>query len=97
MIILLAISFIYLILCRDSATHFNGIDNANDKYFLIALLNRLYFILVTLTTIGYGDISPKSYRSKVLTCILIIFLFTSILKAFDSFFYAYKDKIKEII
>ena len=40
-----------------------------------------YFVIVTLTTVGYGDVTPKTYNEKVLAIILIligIFVFSTI-------------------
>ena len=47
-----------------------------------------YFVVVTLTTVGYGDVTPKTYNEKVLTIILIligIFMFSTITAAISSF------------
>lgn len=47
-----------------------------------------YFIIVTLTTVGYGDVTPKTYNEKVLVIILIligIFIFSAITAAMSSF------------
>ena len=55
----------------------------------------LYFVIVTLTTVGYGDVTPKTYNEKVLTIILIligIFVFSTITAAMSSFL---TDKILE--
>ena len=48
----------------------------------------LYFVIVTLTTVGYGDVTPKTYNEKVLVIILIligIFIFSAITAAMSSF------------
>ena len=40
--------------------------------------NRLYFSAITHTTIGYGDISPKSSRCKLITMIhafIVLYLY----------------------
>jgi len=90
---------IYLYFCRDSS-HFNGIDKKKDKNIYEAFLNRFYFVLITFTTIGYGDITPKSNRAKIITCLIILFLMINILKAFDSLISSYHgtfDKYTNII
>lgn len=50
--------------------------------------NDFYFVIATLTTVGYGDVIPKTYNEKVLTIILIligIFVFSTITAAISSF------------
>lgn len=47
-----------------------------------------YFVIVTLTTVGYGDVTPKTYNEKVLAIILIligIFVFSTITAIISSF------------
>lgn len=47
-----------------------------------------YFVIVTLTTVGYGDITPVTYNEKVLTMILVLFgilMFSAITAAISSF------------
>ena len=41
--------------------------------------DAMYFILTTLSTVGYGDISPKSKRAKNL---VMIFQFTMLIELF---------------
>jgi hypothetical protein len=92
---LLVISFfvvIYMVLCR-SHTHFRGINPKEDKTFVNAFINRLYFVLVTVSTIGYGDIAPVTMRAKVVTICIIIFIFLIILKIFEKFVDVYKNNI----
>ena len=52
------------------------------------LFDDFYFVVVTLTTVGYGDVTPQTYNEKVLSIILIligIFIFSSITAAISSF------------
>ena len=56
------------LLLTCEASEFNGLGEESgnlDKY-----MNRLYFTITTLSTVGYGDISPKSLRAKIITMIL---------------------------
>ncbi len=52
------------------------------------LFDDFYFVIVTLTTVGYGDITPQTYNEKILTMILIligIVVFSTITAAISSF------------
>ena len=49
--------------------HFNGIDD--DEPFVMIPLNRLYFVMTTLSTVGYGDISPKSPIAKLISILIM--------------------------
>lgn len=93
---------LYMYFCRDYK-HFNGIKKQNDATFWDAFLNRFYFILITFTTIGYGDITPKSKTARILTISILLLIMIVILKAFDSListyhgtFDTYLDKIDKL-
>jgi len=91
---------LYMFFCRDYR-HFKGIRRLEDLYWVDAFLNRFYFVLTTFTTIGYGDITPKSNRARILTISIILLIMVVILKTFDGFITTYHsvfDKYnKEII
>ena len=47
-----------------------------------------YFVIVTLTTVGYGDITPQTYNEKVITIFLVligIIFFSTITASISSF------------
>ena len=53
------------------------------------LFDDFYFVIVTLTTVGYGDITPHTFNERVITIALIfvgIFVFSTITAAISSFF-----------
>lgn len=60
--------------------------------------NDLYVMSITIRTIGYGDISPKSMLGKVLACIASLWglFFTSIaLYIFNTYFTLSKEEKAE--
>ena len=59
-ILMISIPFTIFLFLDD--THFRKPPDVND----IDWLDKLYFSVVTITTLGYGDISPKSTWVKVL-------------------------------
>lgn len=44
----------------------------------ISYLDSLYYTTTTFSTVGYGDITPKSSRAKILTIIIIFGLIFNI-------------------
>ncbi|MDO5859123.1 potassium channel family protein [Methanobrevibacter sp.] len=58
-------------------------------------IDDLYFVIVTLTTVGYGDVTPATHNQKVLAMILILIglaLVSTITAVMSSFF---TDRILE--
>lgn len=47
-----------------SAEEFSGIDAESDTG-LKRLENRIYYVLTTLSSVGYGDIYPVSSRARI--------------------------------
>lgn len=73
-LIILFLVFLFATLRLDS-THFSGFGD--EKRLSEHLLNRLYFVATTLSTVGYGDTSPKSGIAKSLSvaammCLMLI-------------------------
>lgn len=53
------------------------------------LFNNLWFVVVSLTTVGYGDITPNTVAGKVVSLILLIvgvFIFSAITGAISTYF-----------
>ena len=51
--------------------------------------DSVYFVIVTLTTVGYGDITPVTNNEKIITIFLIfigLFVFSSIVGVITSYF-----------
>jgi len=59
-------SVLYVYLVRRDDAAFSEVLNLGDA---------VYFSVVTMTTTGYGDISPKSGLARVLVCVQILFGF----------------------
>lgn len=74
--ILIVFAVIYTIAC-PTTDHWKGLNNINDATLFDKFFNRLYFSLTTMTTIGYGDITPDS---KTARSIVLLQMFTIILK-----------------
>ena len=52
------------------------------------LFESFYFVIVTLTTVGYGDIVPQTFNDRVITILLIIvgiFIVSTITAALSSY------------
>ena len=70
-LVLFALTFMYLTVGYDSS-HWNGIDEEQDKNFPEKFFNRFYFSTITFSTAGYGDISPRSNIVRVVTIIFAL-------------------------
>lgn len=95
--VILTLSFMLLVFCRDASTHFNGINTELDKNILVAWFHRFYFILTTLTTIGYGDITPLSIRAKLFIVLTMFFVIGVIMKALSTLPTFFKETIHDSI
>jgi len=65
---------IYLITMIKRADLWEGIID-NDKWYLI-IFDAFYFTISTHTSLGYGDIIPKSRIIRMITSFHMIFVFT---------------------
>jgi hypothetical protein len=75
----LSFTFVYYRLSQDEFTrHFNGIKRNDD-----AFINSLYFSFTTFSTVGYGDISPKSRTAKMLVMLHQILVLSNISSIID--------------
>lgn len=74
--ILFSIIFLYF---GWKTNDWNGISPKEDKSLLDKFFNRFYFTIITLSTIGYGDITPKTRLLKVITIILALSLILTLI------------------
>lgn len=65
-LIVVTVVFSFVLMICD-ANEFNGLDDENERDNAVKYLNRLYFTITTISTVGYGDISPASTRAKIIT------------------------------
>ena len=73
------------ILCAFDYSHFYGItkeeDQGIDKFY-----NRLYFVFTTISTVGYGDITPKSKITRFIVSIIMISISFTVFQAIYEYF-----------
>ena len=62
--------------CWDSKRHFKGLAPELDTSLTQKLFNRLYFTALTMSTTGYGDITPRSGTAKA--CVIILMFVTMV-------------------
>lgn len=89
-------TLLLFIVCRD-ASNFNGFDQKHDKYLSYALFYRFYFIITTITTVGYGDVSPATVRSKIFVIGLIFWILILLLKQVESLNIFTKNSLNTIV
>ena len=80
LLINVAFAVLYLILC-NKPEDWSGMDAADDSLGT-KLFNRLYFTMTTNSTVGYGDITPKSRRARSLVMLHFLVVFTNIIAIF---------------
>uniref|UniRef100_A0A6C0L422 Potassium channel domain-containing protein n=1 Tax=viral metagenome TaxID=1070528 RepID=A0A6C0L422_9ZZZZ len=74
-IMILAFSFaIIFTIFGYNTTDWNGISEEEDKTLYQKIFNRLYLSMVSISTIGFGDISPKTKILRLLMMIYIILI-----------------------
>jgi hypothetical protein len=71
--VIILFAIIYTILC-PSADHWKGLSEVDDKTLYDKFFNRLYFSIATMTTIGYGDLSPLSKTARFVALIQMFIL-----------------------
>jgi Trk-type K+ transport system membrane component len=69
---IVTVTIIAAILLTLDHTHFNGFDDEKKRNdgLLQKFFNRIYFCSTTLSTVGYGDVSPKSNLARGISILL---------------------------
>jgi hypothetical protein len=93
---IMVMTVILTIVCRDYR-HFNGLKRRDDANIYQAMFDRFYFILVTISTMGYGDISPATNRAKGSVIVIVLFVVVIILNTFSNIVDGYNKHIKNIV
>lgn len=75
LLLLLSLWISLIVFCPEGEIHFNGIKKEDDETFVDKLFNRFYFSIVTGTTLGYGDISPKSKTARIIIIAFLLLMF----------------------
>ena len=56
--------------------HFNGLHR---ERMYERPLNRLYFVLTTVTTVGYGDITPRTAYARLVGTLILLGMITVVM------------------
>lgn len=93
---LMAMTVGLTVICRDYR-HFNGLKRRDDANIYQALFDRFYFIIVTVSTMGYGDISPATNRAKAAVIVIVLFVVVTLLNTFSKVISGYDKHIKNML
>ena len=65
-------TLLYSLLDIKEFYHNQELEEGHTNFSLYNVFHKLYFSLITTSTIGYGDITPKSTRARAIMCIHIL-------------------------
>jgi len=65
--------FVFLSVIFISATILYEFESAHPESNVNSFFDAIYWSLVTISTVGYGDITPSSVEGKTVTMVLIVF------------------------
>ena len=91
LILLLAVGFVTFI---GGAVIYVFEAHSNEK--ITSLFDAIYWSLITISTVGYGDITPVTPEGKVLTMVLIIFGIGFISFATSIIATAFAEKLEQL-
>mmetsp|Transcript_13235 Transcript_13235/g.20668 ORF Transcript_13235/g.20668 Transcript_13235/m.20668 type:complete len:95 (-) Transcript_13235:2444-2728(-) len=60
-------------------------EEAKEEFTIHAFHDMLYYVIVTLTSVGYGDISPNTLLGKYLMIIFFVNFFTFLQREVSDF------------
>lgn len=72
-------SVVYLTFCYDDK-HWTGMSESDTTPLFDKLFNRLYFSVVTFSSVGYGDITPVTQTARSLVMVQILFNINNIVR-----------------
>lgn len=81
LLLVLFFSILFTIFGYDSKD-WNGLEEEQDKTLSQKIFNRCYLSMISVSTIGFGDITP---RTPVLKCIMMIYSLLILLHIYDLF------------
>ena len=67
LISLVLVSTVMFMLFTYDTKHWNGLNEENDSTFPQKLHNRFYLCSMIYSTVGFGDITPKSRTAVIIT------------------------------
>ena len=72
---LISLGTFFSCLVFTSVCGFQHLQKANLKKY-VSIFDALYFIVTTFSTVGYGDITPDTWPSKLFMSIMILIVLT---------------------
>lgn len=70
----LIIFTLILTIAGYKTSDWNGISEEEDNTLMQKFFNRFYFSTITASTIGYGQITPRTIQLKIMICAFALFV-----------------------
>jgi hypothetical protein len=87
--LVLITTVVYVVLTKDT-NHWNGLEEADDDTLLKKITNRFYYSSMVYSTVGFGDITPKTRLARSLTNVQLIIVILNLIALFT----VYKERIE---